>query len=404
MGVPLSVLLVEHSERDASFILAKLRSGGYEPQCERVETPAGLATALERQPWDLITCEYVLPEFSAAAALQLIRDRGLDVPVILVCGALDEDAAVALIKAGAHDYVSKHDLTRLLPAIQRELREAEERRARRRAEAALRESELRFANAFTHAPIGMALVETDGKVQRVNRALCQMLGYSEEEFLTMRVWAITHADDIAVTFDQALRLINGELDAWYLEKRFLHKQGHWIWALTSSSLVRGPDGYPAYVISQVQDITARKRAEAAQRNEARVSAALARVGGELIASLDTPDLLDRLCRVTADVLGCDASHTLFWHPEENVFRPIAGYGATPEEEQVAQVIRVPRAAIADLLARLEQDDVTQVGVIPSHVLSDAEQQRLGVGRPLCMALRRGTDLIGLQVEIGRAHV
>ena len=126
MSTPLRVLLVEDSEVDAFFILRELQRGGFEPTWERVDTAAGLSAALARQ-WDLITCDSGMPKFSGPAALQLIQERGLKVPTIVVSGQVGEEFAVGAIKAGARDYISKHKLGRLVPAVERELHEAQNR-------------------------------------------------------------------------------------------------------------------------------------------------------------------------------------------------------------------------------------------------------------------------------------
>jgi len=137
--------------------------------------------------------------------------------------------------------------------------------ARKRSESSLRESEARFSTAFEYAPVGMSLVGIDGVVLRVNRALCEMFGYSQEEMLAMPVWKSTHPDDMALTIDHLQRMVSGEQDTWHLEKRFLHRDGHIVWGISSASIVRGVDGHPLYVVSQVLDVTERKRTEAALR-------------------------------------------------------------------------------------------------------------------------------------------
>ena len=119
MSVPLRVLLIDDSEDDATLVLRELRHGGYEPTWERVDTAPALADALTRQAWDLITCDYVMPSFSAPEALKLIHDQHIDVPVIIISGQVGEEVAVTAMKAGAHDYVSKHKLMRLCPAMER---------------------------------------------------------------------------------------------------------------------------------------------------------------------------------------------------------------------------------------------------------------------------------------------
>ena len=132
-AMPLSVLVVEDSEDDAELVIRALRRGGLYPRAERVDTHAAMDTALRRQTWDLVISDYSMPQFSGPAALALVRGRGLDTPFIIVSGVIGEDAAVAAMKAGAHDYIRKGDLARLVPAVERELREAEMRGQRARA-------------------------------------------------------------------------------------------------------------------------------------------------------------------------------------------------------------------------------------------------------------------------------
>ena len=135
------------------------------------------------------------------------------------------------------------------------------RAKRKRAEETLRESEERFRSAFEHAAIGMALVRPDGRLYQVNPSFCQMLGYSEQELLATTWQALTHPDDIGVGADQVRRILGGESDSCQFEKRYHHKLGHAIWVVLSFSLVRDAEGNPLHFISQIQDITERKRAE-----------------------------------------------------------------------------------------------------------------------------------------------
>ena len=134
---------------------------------------------------------------------------------------------------------------------------------RKRAEEALRESQERFRSAFEHAAIGMALTGTDGHFLQVNRSLWKMLGYSQQELDSSTWQAITHPDDVDVGQNQMRRMLAGEIESSQFEKRYLHKLGHEVWGLLSFSLVRDATGNPLYFISQIQDITERKRAEKA---------------------------------------------------------------------------------------------------------------------------------------------
>jgi diguanylate cyclase (GGDEF)-like protein/PAS domain S-box-containing protein len=128
---------------------------------------------------------------------------------------------------------------------------------------ALQESEEHFRTAFDYAAIGMALVSPGGAWLRVNRSLCDILGYPEEEFLESDFQALTHRDDLGADLAHVYRMLAGEILTCQLEKRYIHKHGHEVWALTSASLVRDAQGEPLHFIFQIEDITERKRAEAA---------------------------------------------------------------------------------------------------------------------------------------------
>jgi PAS domain S-box-containing protein len=134
---------------------------------------------------------------------------------------------------------------------------------RKRAEEELREAEERFRSAFGDAAIGMALVGTDGRWLQVNRSLCQLVGYPEEELLAKSFQDITHPDDLEADLDYVRRLLAGELQTYQMEKRYLHRDGHAVWILLNVSLMRDAAGDPLYFISQMQDVTERKQAEEA---------------------------------------------------------------------------------------------------------------------------------------------
>ncbi len=147
MSMPLRVLLVEDSEDDAMLLLRELRRGGYAPQHRRVDSAADLEGALADGPWDIVVTDHNLPGFSSAAALEIVKRSGTDLPVIIVSGSIGEDIAVEAMKGGAHDYIMKDNLARLVPAIARELREAQTRQAHRRAQETIRH--LAFHDALT---------------------------------------------------------------------------------------------------------------------------------------------------------------------------------------------------------------------------------------------------------------
>ena len=190
MAKPLRVLVAEDDEDDARLLTSELRRGGFDVSWERVETREAMAAALDQDAWDLILSDFRMPRFSAPEALALYAERGIETPFIVVSGTLSEEQAVALLKAGAHDFVIKDRLTRLCPAVERGLREAENRRARRRAEeeqkqarAALARSEGRFAALIEFAPDAMVISNASGEIVLVNAQTERLFGYRRDELL-----------------------------------------------------------------------------------------------------------------------------------------------------------------------------------------------------------------------------
>ena len=198
MATPLRLLLIEDNEDDALFIVHDLQRGGYEPTWERVDTAAALTAALQRQPWDVITCDWVMPQFSAPSALAVLKEQGVDVPIIIVSGEVSEEFAVTAMQGGAHDFVSKERLTRLCPALERELREAQVRRTAREVAKALATSEKRYRRLFETAQDGILLIDAlTGQITDVNPFLVNMLGYTHEEFVGKRLSEISPFKDVA---------------------------------------------------------------------------------------------------------------------------------------------------------------------------------------------------------------
>ncbi|MHA1925549.1 MAG: ATP-binding protein [Candidatus Thorarchaeota archaeon] len=158
------VLLIEDSEDDAILIERELKKGGYNPEILRVWTDEAMKEALNSDKWDLILCDYMLPEFSTEDALEQVRASRRDIPFIIVSGAISEDVAVRMMKAGVHDYLKKDNLARLVPAIQREINEAEVRRNQRAAEESLRESEMKHRLLVRSLRDIVFVLDEDGKV------------------------------------------------------------------------------------------------------------------------------------------------------------------------------------------------------------------------------------------------
>ncbi len=164
MGIPSRVLIVEDSEDDALLLVRELQRGGYDVSFERVETAGAMTAALDNRQWDIVLADHTMPHFSGYDALRLLKKKDLDLPFIFVSGTIGEDTAVAAMKEGAHDYILKGNLKRLIPAVERELREAEVRRERRRAEEELRLLQMITQAAAEAGDVSAALAVTLGKV------------------------------------------------------------------------------------------------------------------------------------------------------------------------------------------------------------------------------------------------
>jgi PAS domain S-box-containing protein len=222
MRKPLRVLVVEDSKDDTFFLMRELERSGFDPQFERVETKEAMSSALDKQQWDVILCDHTVPGFGSLQALDLVTSRGVDVPFIVVSGTIGEEIAVRVMKAGASDYVMKDKIARLAPSIERELREAQSREARRAAEAALKRNQQELEDFFEHAPVGLRWDGPDGTILRANDAELEMLGYERDEYLGHNIGEF-FVDERA-TKDMLDRLKHGQTLENY-EARMLCKGG-----------------------------------------------------------------------------------------------------------------------------------------------------------------------------------
>lgn len=252
MEIPLAVLIVEDSESDMQFILRLLRKAGYEVSFERVETPEEMRFALEKRTWDIVISDYNLPQFGGPAALDLLKKIQPDVPFIVVSGMMGEESAVAMMKAGAHDYLIKNNLARLAPAVERELEQAGIRRERKQAENALRESEEKYRMLVEQASDAIFITAGDGQCVDVNAAGCKLLGYSREEIQNLKVQDFSKFPPFNPI--QLTQLMEG--GTLIVEGGVSRKDGALIWVEISARQL--PDGNFQGI---VRDVTERRRAE-----------------------------------------------------------------------------------------------------------------------------------------------
>ena len=181
MPALLRVLIVDDSEDDTRLIIRKLSSGGYDPKWERVDSSEAMRNALGREDWDIILCDYKMPNFNAAAALKLAQENKTDIPFIIVSGAIGEDTAVASMKAGAHDYVMKDRLAKLPVAVERAIREAKIRRDKKMTEEMLKMSRENFRHSLDDSPLGVRIVTVTGELIYANQEMLNIYGYDSFE-------------------------------------------------------------------------------------------------------------------------------------------------------------------------------------------------------------------------------
>lgn len=257
MSSPVRVLLVEDSLDDAEMVMLALRRGGFDPTFERVETEQEMAAALDAGEWDIVLSDYSLPRFSAPAAFAMLADREEGLPFIIVSGTIGEDVAVRAMKLGIQDYILKTDLTRLCPAVERELRERSERL---RVRDQLRRSDDRFRRLFENSPLAMWVYDLETlKVVAGNAAAVDLYGYDADELGALTVAEILDQEDESRKFYLGADQSPPREKTW----RHLRKDGTALFVETRTQDVE-IDGRELRLVA-VQDVTARKRAEEALR-------------------------------------------------------------------------------------------------------------------------------------------
>ena len=257
MSSPLRVLVVEDSADDAEMVVLALRRGGFDPTFERVETEQQMVAALGARQWDLVLSDYALPQFSAPAAFATLANRARGIPFIIVSGTIGEDVAVRAMKLGIQDYILKTDLTRLCPAVERELRESSERL---RVRDQLRRSDDRFRHLFDNSQLAMWVYDLETlRVIAGNAAALQLYGYDADELGSLTVAEILDQEDESRKFYLGADPSPPREKAW----RHRRKDGTALFVETRTQDVE-IDGRELRLVA-AQDVTARKLAEEALR-------------------------------------------------------------------------------------------------------------------------------------------
>jgi diguanylate cyclase (GGDEF)-like protein/PAS domain S-box-containing protein len=256
MPETLAVLLVEDSESDAQIMVRILKKAGYDPAFERVETAGEMKAALDRQAWDIVISDYNLPQFDGRSALEILKETERDIPFIIVSGAIGEETAVAMMKAGAHDYLMKNNLARLAPAVARELEQAQDRRERKKAEQTLRQ----ISRAVEHSPVSIVITDVNGKIEYVNPKFTELTGYTFEEARGNTTSMLKSGKTPPEIYEDLWQTIQsgGEWKGDLLNRK---KNGDLYWEKISISSVTDAKGNITHFVSVNEDITDRREAE-----------------------------------------------------------------------------------------------------------------------------------------------
>ena len=337
---PLRLLIIEDSEADATLVLYELRRGGYAVTYRRVDTPAAMRAALEQEQWDVITSDHSMPAFSAPAALALAQELCPEVPFIIISGEIDLNLVASLMKTGAHDYIQKHELPRVVPSIQRELREVELRRKQHQAEEERRISEEKFYKAFHNSPDSINLNRlSDGVYLAVNAGFEHISGYSAAEALgrstlDINIWAdSTTRDRLAKKLLQ-----DGEFNNEETLSR--NKNGDLIPTLTSARLIT-VNGEQC-VLAFTRDLSKQKQAEEEIRQQNRELQAISQIITAATTQLDIAQILQEALSGAVKLVGLESGAAYLLDPAEQNLSLAAVYKLSPRQETFLRAHPIPR--------------------------------------------------------------
>jgi PAS domain S-box-containing protein len=332
----LNVLIVDDSATDAKLVARELLRTGKSIDFERVETAVTMRAALERRSWDVVISDSSMPKFSARGALALLKEMQVDCPFIIVSGTIGEDVAVDAMRAGAHDYVLKDKLARLAPAVEREIRESQNREGRRQSSSALAASDARYRRIVETTNQGIWMIDLEGRTTFMNGQMATMLGYDRDELLGVSVVDSLDEERRDATL---LELARSCEVAVQFETKLKRKDGSAVWVLVDGAPTFGEPGHSEGVLAMVMDVTERKKTEEALRcsqtdllEQLRIAALTADVGMALALGDSLSDIMRRCAEAMVTHLDVSLARIRIATGKDNVMelQGSAGIGANDE--------------------------------------------------------------------------
>lgn len=371
---PLRLLVVEDSPRDAELVIREIRRAGYEVTWRRVENEPDMQMALNSEQWDLVISDYRMPHFDGLSALRVLQKAGTDLPFIIVSGTIGEELAVAAMKAGAHDYVLKNNLTRLVPAIERELRDAEIRQERRRLDQSIQDTARQWRTVFDAIHEAEALLDTDLKIVRCNRAMRDLIDKPWDRIIGHSCCPLVHgvAEPHAMCPSARAR-ISLKRETWQTP---IHDR----WFDIIADPVIDETGKLTGIIHVLMDITDRKAAEQAlSESEARYRTLFEDAqDGIALADASTGVLVDcnrALCRMVqmekTDVIG----------KKQSILHPVTEPAESPSSTFCAHRDGDASRPMEDRLVSKDGKEIP-VEIRAAQIRMEGRQYLLGVFRDL----------------------
>lgn len=255
----LDVLFIEDEPKDIELIINELQKNGFKINQKFVDKKDEFTRIIGDAEFDIILADHNLRDWTGVDAFNILKENNKEIPFVLVTGALGDEQAVDCIKQGISDYVLKSNLKRLPLAIKNILKEHGLKKEYEKAQKLLRDSDERFRKSFEHAGLGMALANKQGKLFQINKAMCDIFGYTEKELIELNIKDLMHPDDLEHNLQFMWRMLEGELDHINEEIKCIRKDGEVIWILLTCSILQETEVDESYFIGQVLDITDKKR-------------------------------------------------------------------------------------------------------------------------------------------------